>query len=258
MAQSSRTHISCRPRPKDHLALIMPASILMLLCLLNQPAHAGTFTPPQGCTLEVTIQNRSCTVSQHFRCSADTPGDQRVIYFDPDGPTFESRIDKETRWLESTDLRSGLTDRLSSEAADPASFATLLSQGRDEFDFWTESSNGERLRHVGHDQLTGKSVQIGGQPLEETEFDLKTYNEGGDLLIHRSGNQFISRAQGRFYGGVEHSEDWTGQIQDSNDSPVRFAFPGQPGFGETQPAYDCDLQMVRAYSTPVARNQAPS
>ncbi|AGT10055.1 hypothetical protein [Paracoccus aminophilus] len=229
-----------------------------LLVLPALPAGAGNFTPPESCKLEMTIQNRSCTVAQYYRCSSDNPGDQRVMYFDPNGATFESRIDKETRWLESTDLRSGVTDMLSSEAKDPASFATLLETGFDDFDFWTESSTGERLHHVGHDKLTGKKVTIGSVPLEETEFDLKTYSETGDLLIHRSGNQFISRAQGRFYGGVESSEDWTGRSQNTNDSPVHFAFPGQPGFGETQPAYDCDLQMVRAYSTPTARIGAPS
>ncbi len=234
------------------------AGFALMLATLALPAFAGTFTPPQGCTLEVTIQNRSCTVSQHYRCSADAPGDQRVTYFDADGPTFESRIDKETRWLESTDLRSGVTDKLSSEATDPASFATLVETGRDDFDFWTESSTGERLRHVGYDLLTGKKSQISGQPLEETEFDLKTYDESGELLIHRAGNQSISRAQGRFYGGVEHSEDWTGRVLESNDSPMRFSFPGQSGFAETTPAYDCDLQMVRAYSLPAALNGAPS
>ena len=66
----------------------------------------------------------------------------------------------------------------------------------------------------------------------------------GDVLIQRKGQQFISRAHGRFYGGIETSTDWTGAVQDANDSPVTFAFPGQPGFGATRPEYDCDLQMV--------------
>lgn len=211
-------------------------------------ALAGNFTPPSSCTLEVTIQNRSCTVSQYYRCTTDAPGDQRVTYFNAEGPTFESRIDKETRWMESTNLISGTTDTLSDEAKDPASFANLLASGRDDFDFWTESSNGELLRHVGHDELTGKKVEIGGVALEETAFDLTTYNETGEVLIHRKGNQFISRSQGRFYGGIETAEDWTGAVQNSNESPVRFSFPGQPGFGETKPAYDCDLQMVHSPS----------
>ena len=235
---------------------LIPAIAALFLPAL--PAAAANFTPPEGCTLEVTIQNRSCTVSQHYRCSADAAGDQRVTYFDSEGPTFQSRIDKETRWIESRDMRSGIVDQLDPEAADPASFATLIATGRDDFDFWTQSSTGERLRHIGHDRLTGATKEIGGVALEETEFDLKTFNESGDELIHRQGNQYISRAQGRFYGGVEASSDWTGAATKTNDSPVRFSFPGQPGFAETKPAYDCDLQMVRGYSIPAVRINAPS
>ena len=214
------------------------------LSALAAPALGASFTPPQGCRLEITVQNRSCTVSQHYRCDADAPGDQRVTIFTQDGAVFESRIDKETRWMESTNLRSGLSDTLEPEAANHASFSNLLETGRDDFDFWTRSNSGERLRHIGHDVLTGERRDIGGVPLEVTEFDLRTFSESGDLLIHRKGSQFVSRAHGRFYGGTETTSDWTGRVEDSNDSPVTFAFPGQPGFGDTTPQYDCDMQMV--------------
>lgn len=233
--------------------LLPLAGMSAVLTLSGLPARAGNFTPPQGCRLEVTIQNRGCTVSQHYRCAADGAGDQRVTYFTPEGPTYQSRIDKETRWLESTDLRTGVTDVLEDGAADDASFSTLLATGRDDFDFWTRSNDGERLRHVGHDELTGEKVQIDGVPLEITRFALTTRNEQGDVLIERKGQQFISRAQGRFYGGIETSSDWTGAVEDSNDSPVSFAFPGQPGFGATTPEYDCDLQMVGGQGAGILR-----
>lgn len=218
-----------------------------MMTLSAQPAAAaGIFTPPSGCTLEITVQNRSCTVSQHYRCTADQAGDQRVTIFTPDGPVYESRIDVETRWMQSRNLLSGLADTLVDDSPDHASFSTLLDSGRDDFDFWTVSNTGERLHHVGHDILTGETTEISGVALEVTQFDLKTYSESGDLLIHRQGSQFISRAHGRFYGGTEKSTDWTGNAVEDNDTPVRFAFPGQPGFGDTTPQYDCDLQMVRA------------
>ena len=192
----------------------------------------------------MTVQNRGCTVSQHYRCTADAAGDQRVTIYTPDGPVYESRIDKETRWMESTNLVQGMTDILVDQADDHASFSTLLKTGRDDFDFWTLSNDGQRLHHVGYDELPGDKVSIDGVPLEVTRFELTTYSETGDVLIERKGQQFISRAHGRFYGGVERSSDWTGAVQDGNDSPVTFAFPGQPGFGATRPEYDCDLQMV--------------
>lgn len=234
---------------KLHVPPPLAAGLALMLAL---PAWAANFTPPEGCRLEMTVQNRGCTVSQHYRCTGDAPGDQWVTYFTREGATYQSRIDAETRWMESIDLTTGLIDRLEDGAADDASFSALLATGRDDFDFWTRSNNGERLRHVGHDELTGDKTQIDGVPLEVTQFELTTYSETGDVLIHRQGQQFISRAQGRFYGGVETSQDWTGARQESNDSPVTFAFPGQPGFGSTTPEYDCDLQMVRGHG-PTAR-----
>lgn len=224
-----------------------------LLAMPPLPAGAANFTPPQGCKLEITVQNRSCTVSQHYRCSSDAPGDQWVTYFTREGATYQSRIDRETRWMESTDLRSGLTDLLQEGAKDNASFSALLKNGRDDFDFWTKANDGERLHHVGHDELTGEKVQIDGVALEVTRFQLTTFNEQGDELIRRQGQQFISRAQGRFYGGIESSDDWTGATEKTNDSPVTFAFPGQPGFGSTVPEYDCDLQMVGGEAADILR-----
>ena len=228
--------------PTDRPRLAVVAAALLTLSAL--PVQAATFTPPEGCKLEITVQNRGCTVSQYYRCDSDAAGDQRVTIFTTDGPVYQSRIDKETRWLESTNLVQGVTDLLVDQADDHASFSTLLKTGRDDFDFWTLSNDGQRLHHVGHDELPGEKVTIDGVPLEVTRFELTTFSETGEVLIERKGQQFVSRAHGRFYGGIEHSTDWTGAVQDVNDSPVTFAFPGQSGFGVTRPEYDCDLQMV--------------
>ena len=213
------------------------------LILTAGSAFAAQFTPPASCTLTMTVQQRSCTVAQHFTCSDDAPGDQRVAYFTRAGLVYDSRIDAETRWMESMDYASGITDRLEPDAEDHASIRTLLTSGRDDFDFWTVSNSGERLRHVGHDVLTGKTV-IDGVELDTTRFQLETFSAAGDLLIERSGSQFVSRETGRFYGGLETSTDWRGEVQNSNDTPVRFIRPGQAGFGSTEPLYDCEQQMV--------------
>ncbi len=215
-----------------------------LACLvLALPAAAAEFTPPAGCTLTMTVQQRSCTVAQHYSCSADAAGDQWVAYFTREGLVYQSRIDAETRWMESTDTVSGITDRLEPDAADHASLRTLMASGRDDFDFWTVSDSGERLRHVGHDRLTGTTV-IDGMALDTTRFELETFSAEGDLLIRRTGTQFVSRETGRFYGGLETATDWSGEVSETNDTPVTFARPGEAGFGSTDPQFDCDMQMV--------------
>lgn len=213
--------------------------------MLTLPAAAATFTPPGGCQLTVTVQNRGCSVSQYYVCAADPEGYQRSAIFGKDGLYHLSVIDGETRWIESQSPQTGLMDRLVEEAESHASFSRLLETGRDDFDFWTESNTGERLRHQGHDVLTGDTVQIDGQTLEQTEFELTTRSETGDVLIERRGSQFISREMGRFYGGVETTTDWTGARRETNDSPVTFSFPGEAGFGQTTPQFDCDQLMTQ-------------
>ncbi len=213
--------------------------------LIALPAGAGLFKPPQDCQLEMTSQNRGCSVTQYYRCDFDPEGFRRSAVFTREGLTYLSVIDDETRWIESSDPETGLRDVLIDEAADHASFSTLLDEGRDDFDFWTLSSDGARLRHVGHDRLTGEIVSIDGVELEETEFELTTLDEAGEPLIRRTGQQYISRPMRRFFGGVETQSDWTGTRRTTNDSPVLFAFPGEKGFGDTTPQFDCDQLMTQ-------------
>ncbi|MBM3604930.1 MAG: hypothetical protein FJX25_09270 [Alphaproteobacteria bacterium] len=224
------------------LALLAWATAWTLTAL---PGQAATFTPPAGCALQMTVQNRGCTVSQYYLCEADPEGHQRSAIFGMDGLSHLSTIDAETRWIESRNPQAGLSDTLVEEAENHASFSTLLETGRDDFDFWTLSSDGMRLHHQGHDILTGETVEVDGQPLERTRFQLTTRSENGEILIERQGQQFISREFGRFFGGVETSTDWTGARRETNDSPVLFTFQGEAGFGDTTPQFDCDQLMTQ-------------
>lgn len=241
-------------RPAKGWAVAGLGLVLAAASLGASPARAGTFMPAPGCTLKMTVQQRGCVAAQHFVCSNDAPGDQWVTLFDQEGARYTSRIDAETRWMESINLRTGIVDVLEPDAKDHASFSTLLRTGHDDFDFWTRSNSGERLRNIGEDRLTGETRVIGGVPLQLTQFHLKIYAENGDLLIESKGQQFVNADHGRFYGGVEESSDWTGEIRKSDDSPVTFAMPGDAGFGSTDPVFDCDMQMVWAAPVKGARS----
>lgn len=241
-----KAHTAALPHPVAiPSALGFLALVAGLLTIGALPGHASGFRPPEGCRLEVTAQNRGCSVSQYYRCDKDPKGDQRSAIFTREGMTHLSHIDGETRWLSSLDPQSGVEDLLEDKATDHASFSTLLDTGFDDFDFWTVSNTGERLHHTGHDEMTGKTVTIDGVQLEETRFQLVTYDEAGQELMRRTGQQFISRTMRRFYGGMETQTDWTGTRQNTNDSPVLFSFPGEEGFGDTEPKFDCDQLMTQ-------------
>ncbi len=221
------------------------AFALLALGLATPAAAAGKFTPPSGCTVFATVQHRNCEVSQHYRCEGDPADQQWSVYADARGPFFASRIDGETRWLESLDLDEGLVDTLGTEA-DPASFSELLSAGKDSYDFTQTDSNGTSTRYVGEDRLTGQSVTIGGQTLERTEYDIKAYDGQGAFLWHRTGNDLIHRDWRLFFGDRERFENNAGDVVETTSTPVTIAVPGDKGFLATKPEFDCDMMMTRA------------
>jgi len=209
------------------------------------PVLAGAFSPPPGCTLNMTVQLHDCQVANHFTCEGDAPGEQWISYADGTGEFFISRIDAETRWIESISRDSGEIDRLDTVgSSDNASFSTLLASGRDEYDFVMRNNFGEVIRYVGHDQLTGESVTIDGVPLERCTFELSVEDTDGTPIATRHGSQFISRAHRVFFSDREIYQNAAGDSSSSFQAPVTFAFPGDEGFAESTPKFDCDMLMT--------------
>lgn len=210
---------------------------------------AGKFAAPKGCTVYQTVQMRNCQVSHHYRCEGDAAGDQWSTYLDADGPFYMSRIDSETRWIDSYDLTNGEQDQLEDET-DPASFSALLATGRDTYDFTTKSSAGEVRRYSGFDELTGETVVIDGVALERTRFDLTATGADGEMIWHRAGEQLIQRDWRLFFADRESFENGVGDRTDLRDTPVTFAGPGDAGFLAAKPDYDCDATMTRLEIAP--------
>lgn len=225
--------------------IILTAGTLALGGALPASA-AGKFKAPEGCTVYQTVQMRNCQVSQHYRCDGDAAGDQWSIVSDADGPFYMSRIDSETRWVDSFDLTTGERDRIADEA-DPASFSTLLATGRDTYDFTTRSNSGEVRRYRGFDELTGETVVIDGVTLERTRFDLTAEGAGGEVLFHRAGQQLVNRDWRIFFADRETFENPFGDRREVADTPVTFAGPGEPGFLAAKPEYDCDAMMTELW-----------
>lgn len=218
----------------------MKARLACALLGLASPALAGTWTPPEGCEVFMTVQSKACRVSNHYTCAGDPPGDQWRADFDQEGLYFMSRISREAEWVESFEVNPPSRTALDPGAEDPMSFSELLASGVDTFAFSQTRDGATRTHVMGMDSLTGRSVTIDGEPLEETQFDYTETDDAGTVLRRARGNEYISRERRIFLAGPGETDLGDGMWRPIDGSPVEFVFPGEPGFASTQPLYDCD------------------
>lgn len=214
---------------------------LALVALMAGPAAAGNFTPPAGCETFLTVQSKGCRVSNHYVCSADPAGDKWRADFDQEGMFFLSRTNDEGEWVESYDTGAG-TKQVLQDRMDPASFSELLSRGRDDYRFGLSTDGGDPTDVQGHDALTGKTVVIDGEPLQQTEFEYAETGPDGTVLRRSYGNEFVSAKWRLFFAGPSQWDGGTGFLP-MDGSPLQFSEAGEPGFATTQPIFDCDAVM---------------
>jgi len=220
---------------------------ILSVALIAGSADAGTFTPPKGCTAEMSVQMLGCIVSNHYTCAADAPGDRWRVDFGQNGKFFQSRINSEAEWVESFDFNPDNRKALEQPQRDPASFSELLAQGEDRYDFSTLSDDGERQNVTGFDRLTGATVVIDGVTLKQTQYDAMAVHDDGTPAWHTRGNEYIDPARRIFISG---KGEWQGaeggEYLPFDSSPLNFAFPGDPGFMSTTPLFGCDAVLSQA------------
>ena len=230
------------------LRIIAGPMLVAFAAGLGMPAAAqNTFDLPAGCEAYASAQLRSCEVMHFFRCENDPSGHQQSATFDQTGMTFVSRIDTQTQWIESFSLRSGIQENLEETPIDPANFDELLETGIDTFDFKTQSPQVGATHFTGFDQLTGRSITIDGVELLETENNVTAYGNDGNILWQAQGNEYIHPTWRRFFPGTA-AVTADGNTFDTDESPVEFDFPGDPGFLSVNPKFGCDAVMSRAPS----------
>lgn len=213
-----------------------------------QSSAGQQFSLPQGCEAYLTIQTQSCNVSHHFTCDFDAAGEQRRATLDEDGLSYVGKINSEAEWVESFHLRSGHTERLAS-APDSMSMSDLLAGDVDTWDFTTESAEIGDSRYVGYDQLTGESVVIDGITLLRTEYALTSFDADGNEVWQAQGREFVHPDWRMFIGG-ESTYSTSENTFDSDDTPVEFIFPGEPGFLSVSPKHGCGVELS-SFSAPV-------
>ena len=223
------------------------ALFLPLLCLAS-PLFAATFTAPEGCTANLTVQSRGCSVSHFYTCEKDPKGNQWRADFGADGMFYLSMIDSETQWVESYEMNGSGSAPVSKEtldtgAKDPASFTGLVSTGLDTFDFNLTKNTGEKTHVTGFDQLTGKTATIDGMTLKQTQYEYTQTDDKGTVLRHSKGNEFISEEFRSFFSGTSKWEAADGTWSTIEGAPVTFIKSGEPGFESTLPLFECSDQM---------------
>lgn len=219
----------------------MMKTVLTISLMAASPAMAQQFSLPQGCVAYLTIQSQSCSVSHHFRCAEDINGEQRRVTLDEEGMSYVGRINREAEWLESFHLRTAHTERLAS-SVDPMSISELMANDVDTWDFTTDSAEIGQTRYEGMDRLTGESVEIDGVTLLRTEYALTAYDSDGTVAWRSEGAEFISPEWRMFIGG-QSSYITSDDRFDSDDTPVEFIFPDEPGFLSVNPKFGCGVEM---------------
>lgn len=216
---------------------------VMAASLLAGPALAQGFEPPEGCELQLTVQGRECAVTQYFTCDEDPEGFRRSIQFREGGATGASVVDDEYQWVQTI---GGASQERLIDAEDPASLTELFETGEDSFDF-TMQEDGPggtaEYRIVGIDRLEGGETVIDGVPLQRTIFAYQRLDEDGEALLSVTGSQYVSEDLRLFFAGPETARVG-GRVIESDNSPVRFAREGEPGFGDVRPAFGCDVSDI--------------
>lgn len=219
------------------LALLIPAPLLA-----QDAATPRQFALPPGCTAYLTIQAASCTLSHHFTCDGDAPGTQRRVDLDEGGVSYFGLIDGETQWIESNHVLAGRSERLEDNPVDRASFTSLIDTGIDTYDFQTLSEPPGVTRFVGQDRLTGNTVTIDGVTLDETDYAITAFAADGMEMWRSSGREYISRDFRMFVSGTSTIMS-SGETWESDDTPVEFVFPDEPGFLTGSPKHGCGAVM---------------
>jgi len=221
---------------------------------------AGAFTPPEGCEAFLTVQNSSCSVTLQWRCGPSQDVDFWSATFSTEGLESIVRYSADYQWLDAVYMWDSSREEFVPPAADPISLARLLESGLDTFDFTMRRSQPDRsydVRVVGADLLTGETVEIDGYSLDVVRTRVEITAEDGTVEYKSEGTQYLSRPLGQFFLGTERVFGADGSVAEYDDAPVDIIEPGEPGFGATEPLYECNIQdaAMTPAAPPVAQKE---
>lgn len=216
---------------------LRPVSLVVLATFSLASGVAQASVLPQGCDGVLTVQHRSCLVSNVWTCEGDAEGLQWVALFDTEGPIQVKQVDKEFQWLTAGYFSPPQVRTMETPAPDPASLTELFGTGMDTYDFVVVPDDGTApRRYEGFDRITGETV-IDGEPLSTTAFGFSVTDPEGTVLYSLEGRQFVSERHRLFFLGQSWDPANTARVDDA--SPVEFIYPGEEGFLDVDPRYEC-------------------
>lgn len=228
--------------------------LVALTCAGGATAQGGLFVPPADCETYLTVQSRSCVVTNHYVCPEIDPDHKYRTDFGEAGPYFTSRIDGDGQWVTSGPPDNPTRTRTITPVDDPGSVEELISTGVDSFDFYQQAEGGVLTRVTGYDRIIGE-VEIDGEPLYRTEFEMTRRDAAGSVIEHVQGKEYVSGVHKRFFAGFAADVTAEGREANGRDrSPVEFIYPGEPGFRGIYPRYDCELMS----GLPTGRPERPA
>lgn len=233
--------------------IIWRAGFFALPLLAINPAFAETFTPPQGCKLEVTVQNRGCVVYQHYSCGKEAEDHQYRIKFDAEGVTDVLVSDLDGAWITVNYPRASFSSKYIEKKGDhPISFSGLQNGGRYEVNFIREITEGfaagNIIQDTGSAELTGKAITINGKELLEVKYSVTTKIGNVGSETHANGYSFLDAELGRLYGEVTEVSFAPGDVKKFDERPVEVILPGEEGFESINPKYGCGQDLSQNLS----------
>lgn len=214
----------------------MKALLTAALIALPALANAQTLSVPEGCEGVLTVQYKTCLVTNIWTCEGDNEGDKWIALITEGGVFSIQRVDREFQWLET--YKPTGPEKLILPAPDPASMTELIANSLDTYEFTIEKEQGNETT-VGFDTLTGEELEIDGEPLLRTEFGGSTLDANGEEIERSAGRQYISTKHRLFFFGEFWNADTPDDVVDS--SPVEFIYPGEAGFFSERPKYECGV-----------------
>ncbi len=224
-------------------------NIIVGTCLAFFPTTAAQavdeiFIAPDGCQTFLSLQSNGCQTYVFWRCAAAPAGEFWEATFAADGLASVVHYDREYQWLDAEYFWDQSREVLDNPGNDPISLRDLLDNGRDTFAFSLIRHEPDQsyVQYVaGHDELTGNEVTIDGVKLLESSAHVTITNEAGETEYESQNLQLLSREMGLLFFAKDSVTFEDGTTEEFDNTPVDFLYPGEPGFAEMTPLYQCEL-----------------